>query len=88
MPTNIYCKNCVHLRNDWCEKAVYSPDPDMERDCDYYKSATNADRIRAMSDEELNTFLMELNRNTKMCQTLRIEPAWTTLEWLKQEATE
>ena len=57
MPLNVKCKNCNNYRNDWCEKVIDSPDPDVERDCWHFVEKTNADRIRAMSDEELAAFL-------------------------------
>ena len=47
------CKICNNYKNDWCEKVVDSPDPDILRDCRYFSHMTNADRIRAMNDEEL-----------------------------------
>ena len=53
MPKNVVCKKCNNLVNDWCEKVIDSPDPDMQRDCQHFREKTNADRIRAMSDEEL-----------------------------------
>lgn len=97
MPKKIYCKNCANLRNDWCEKAVDSPDPAMEIDCCYYKAATNADRIRAMSDEDLAELLDEKECPVKHCPNLSEDGAtmiptsscrecW--LEWLKKEADE
>ena len=53
MPKNVVCKKCNNLVNDWCEKVIDSPDQDMQRDCQYFCEKTNADRIRAMSDEIL-----------------------------------
>ena len=53
MPKNVVCKKCNNLVNDWCEKVIDSPDPDMQRDCQYFSEKTNADRIRNMTDEEL-----------------------------------
>lgn len=50
---NIKCRNCFFYRNEWCEKIVDSPDPEEVRDCNYFREMTNADRIRAMTDEEL-----------------------------------
>ena len=63
------CKICNNYKNDWCEKVVDSPDPDILRDCRYFSHMTNADRIRAMSDEELadefmGFFAEVLNTNT------------------------
>ena len=57
------CKNCTNLYNmsnendeivgKWCPKTNDSPDVESERECRHYKCMTQADRIRAMSDEEL-----------------------------------
>ena len=57
---NIKCRNCINYRHEWCEKVNDSPDPDLERDCQYFKQKTNADRIRAMSDEELAEWLANM----------------------------
>lgn len=57
MPKNVVCKKCNNLVNDWCEKVIDSPDPDMQRDCQYFCEKTNADLIRAMNDEELAEFI-------------------------------
>ena len=57
MPKNVVCKKCNNLVNDRCEKVIDSPDPDVQRDCQHFREKTNADRIRAMSDEELAEFL-------------------------------
>ena len=57
MAKNVVCKKCNNLVNGWCEKVIDSPDPDMQRDCQHFWEKTNADRIRAMSDEELVVFL-------------------------------
>lgn len=54
MPKNVVCKKCNNLVNDWCEKVIDRPDPDMQRDCQHFREKTNADRIRAMSDFELS----------------------------------
>ena len=78
MPKNVVCKKCNNLVNDWCEKVIDSPDQDMQRDCRYFCEKTNADRIRSMSDEELEEFLIDLANDGN----LRIR------EWLKQPAEE
>ena len=57
MAKNVVCKKCNNLVNDWCEKVIDGPDPDMQRDCQHFREKTNADRIRALSDEELADFL-------------------------------
>lgn len=50
--------------------------------------ATNADRIRAMSDEELLDFMKKSVANAYMCKIIRTEPMFLTLEWLQQPAEE
>lgn len=60
MPKNVVCKKCNNLVNDWCEKVIDSPDQDMQRDCQYFCEKTNADRIRSMTDDELNDLFHEI----------------------------
>ena len=76
MPKNVVCKKCNNLVNDWCEKVIDSPDQYMQRDCQYFCEKTNADLIRAMSDEELAEFLIDLADDGN----LRIR------DWLQQPA--
>ena len=75
---NIKCRNCFFYRNEWCEKIVDSPDPEEARDCNYFREMTNADSIRAMTDEELAEFLIDLADDGN----LKIR------EWLQQPAGE
>lgn len=86
----IKCNTCRHLCKrrdedgtlyDWCGNILDSPDKDWERDCKYYQVATNADRIRAMSDEELAGFIS----NQIIDQNIGV-PVEAWLGWLKQEA--
>ena len=63
IPKNVICKKCNNLVNDWCEKVIDSPDPDMKRDCQYFCEKTNAQKIRSMSDEELADMLWKTGRN-------------------------
>ena len=63
MPKNVVCKKCNNLVNDWCEKVIDSPDPDIQRDCQHFCEKTNADLIRSMSDEELADMLWKTGRN-------------------------
>ena len=80
MPKNVMCKKCNNLINGWCEKKNDSPDPNMVRDCQYFWEKTNADRIRAMSDEEL---VKEMRSHAFALATCS-EKAW--LEWLQSPA--
>lgn len=59
MPENVKCNGCYHLRAQWCRQVLDSPDPDRVRICNYFRQKNNADRIRAMDDEELGKFLMQ-----------------------------
>lgn len=92
MPLNVQCKRCANLHNDWCKLVVDSPDPDMIRDCQYYRTLTNYDRFVSKSPEELAEYfhivvdcefcpmVMSARECTdgKYCKEL-----W--LDWLKQE---
>lgn len=58
------------MEHDGCKGCAYERDGKHGEHCgvcegtkqgDMYKRATNADRIRAMSDEELAEFIRELN---------------------------
>ena len=80
MPKNVVCQKCNNLVNDWCEKVIDSPDPDMQRDCQHFCEKTNADRIRSMSDQGLALCLYEIG----------YVGGWYSkkdaLEWLQQPA--
>lgn len=61
----INCKNNTLIEQDgeqfsWCNKKNDNLDIHEDRDCRYFESSTNADRIRAMSDEELAGWLCRL----------------------------
>ena len=92
MPKNVVCKKCNNLVNDWCEKVIDSPDTDMQRDCQYFCEKTNADRIRAMSDEELAKFLQEPFCYKRTYEECTISYCGVcdqcVLDWLKQFAEE
>ena len=91
MPKNVVCKKCNNLVNDWCEKVIDSTDPDMQRDCQYFCEKTSADRIRAMSDEELAELLLDGCRGSKCDDQPQNE--WESvncfqcrIKWLQQPA--
>ena len=88
---NIKCRNCFFYRNEWCEKIVDSPDPEEARDCNYFREMTNADRIRAMSDEELVEFIKNIKVRAALCKAVKNNDAFEELcsaEWLQQPAEE
>ena len=75
------CKNCINLKNHWCDMVVDSPDENAERECCTYERMKNADKIRSMSDKELAEFLANFawdNEPTKK----------ETYEWLQTEVEE
>ena len=100
MPKNVVCKKCNNLVNGWCEKVIDSPDYDIVRDCPHFREKTNADRIRAMTDEELATHLHDSGWDCHLCAEhgrLDNEPLLRgekcdekcvehCLEWLKKSA--
>ena len=91
MDKNVVCKKCNNLVNDWCEKVIDSPDPDMQRDCQHFCEKTNADRIRAMSDEELNELFHEIyNAGAEDAVAYewgqRTNSFEWTMDWLQQPA--
>ena len=88
---NIKCRNCFFYRNEWCKKIVDSPDPEEARDCNYFREMTNADRIRAMSDEELVEFIKNIKVRAALCKAVKNNDAFEELcsaEWLQQPAEE
>lgn len=89
MPLNVQCKRCANLRNDWCDKKHDSPDPDLIRDCQYYRTKTHSDRIRAMTDEELAWAYAYRLASCYGCEASTIEDCVKcTLDWLRQEVEE
>lgn len=94
MPFNVQCKRCANLHNDWCKLVVDSPDPELVRDCQYYRTLTNYDRIISKTPEELATLISE-NIDCGVCENVfGLRPCserccpdfW--LDWLKQEVSD
>lgn len=62
------CEKCKHntIKEEngeqfsWCEVKGDNLDIQMERDCRSFVQATNADRIRSMSDEQLAKWLCSI----------------------------
>ena len=80
-------------QNGWCNVACQFCTHTQESTCEHNKQ-TNADRIRAMSDEELAEFIRDVSYECQdaswgcHCQTCSYP--WCssdqTVEWLKQPA--
>ena len=70
------CETCARKQYGYlCDGCIHDPD-----NKDLYEPMTNADRIRAMSDEELAEFLSKTFCNGYGGQQL--------IEWLQQSAEE
>lgn len=100
------CRNCKHLSwaeeepgkmfFGWCHKVLDSPDPDIERLCRGFERRTNADRIRAMDDEQLAKFLCEFrfcDNAFHPCDNCKGEPYCREghngmIDWLQMPAEE
>ena len=99
------CATCRHdrLRSPICDECYNTSDaPTKWEAAEYYEPDTNADRIRAMSDEELATHLHDIGWDCHLCaehRRLENEPLLRgekcdekcvehCLEWLKQPAEE
>lgn len=50
---NVQCRKCAFYTPEWCPKKRDSLDPDLVRDCDYYRVKTNYDRICGFNEEEM-----------------------------------
>lgn len=70
--------NCTHFIRGECTASF----------CEYQrKKQTNADRIRAMSDEELEKFIKNIKVRAALCKSIKNNDAFEELcsaEWLKQ----
>ena len=91
MAKNVVCKKCNNLVNDWCEKVIDSPDQDMQRDCQHFCEKTNAQKIRSMTDDELNDLFHDIY-NAGVDDAVEYEWGhrtnsfeWT-MEWLQKPA--
>ena len=59
--------------------------------CNYIPVPTNADRIRAMSDEELVEFIKNIKVRAALCKAVKNNDAFEELcsaEWLQRPAEE
>lgn len=89
MSDMIMCINCKHLRrDDWCERIADSPHEYLDRRCDFFQTATKADIIRRMPEEELARFLCEITGPCLNCLAKRCCGAGQNgfLDWLKEES--
>lgn len=87
------CRNCKHngflvdedgTPYQWCRVVSDNLDPDEERQCRHYATATHADQLRAMTDEELAVWIAGGVLNLTGGSLKMSAEAW--LDWLRQEA--
>lgn len=85
-----YCDKTAKCKTSWWCATDYKP----KRKCPQFVPITNADHIRAMTDEELAEFLWSIGNNPstgnyylngKLLFNCGNGNGW--LDWLKQEAT-
>lgn len=84
----IQCKRCFFFTPEWCSKKRDSLDPDLIRDCQYFRIKTNADRIRSMPDEELVSVLACPPTESSFYCAPSIACDECILNWLKQVCDE
>lgn len=71
--------------NGWCNVACRYCTLTQESDCEHNKK-TNADRIRAMSDEELAEYIAGIIDDANSGSVIYSNRPEEWLEWLKQPA--
>ena len=88
------CRNCKNntLLDDgkqfsWCEIRKDNLGIDEERYCEAFSQATNADRIRAMTDEDIAMLLQPGCPPRLQCPDKPPHDCYKCwLDWLKQES--
>ena len=87
MATCKQCREFEKCKDDaFINGAKFDPNESVKY-CTGFEPITNADRIRAMSDEELADFITSRNRGicTDICREMYYQ---SSLVWLKQPAEE
>lgn len=87
---DVRCKKCARLKDDWCSAKQDSPDPEVVRDCQYFRQSTEHDRICGMSDVEMAEWIFGIIRNCDSCFLRntcdRGKPCYDNiLAWLRSE---
>lgn len=63
---NIKCADCAEYRNEWCEKVIDSPHPDMLRDCQYFREK-DRDLIKVIRCKDCK-YYRQLDDQDDLCQ--------------------
>lgn len=82
------CSNCLHFRYLLTRNPAAPCETCVHHDHWQTTVQTNADRIRAMTDEELAEFLAEYRCTHKAPHCMEANCAQCWLEWLRQETEE
>lgn len=86
-----YCKDCVGFDecNTTGRTVEFAVDDGVCIDFDERKPQTNAQKIREMSDEELEKFIKNIKVRAALCKSIKNNDAFEELcsaEWLQQPA--
>lgn len=70
---NIKCSDCAEYRNEWCEKVIDSPHPDILRDCQYFHDK-DRDVIKVIRCKDCKFYTsMRSDLKTGICALLQPE---------------
>lgn len=64
---NVKCKNCSNYIHQWCEPKLDSPDPELVRDCSYFKQKTIFDQLKSMDIDRLAKGLVDIGWDCNNC---------------------
>lgn len=78
----ITCGHCANYKSFWCDFKRDSPDPDLVRNCEYYKAANNRNRLRDMTDQQLAHWLCRMETDARYYGP-KGENVW--LKWLQEK---
>lgn len=68
---NVKCSDCAEYKNEWCEKIIDSPHPDMLRDCQYWHE--RKDMVEVIRCKDCKHWYLDADTGmacefTNMCQ--------------------
>lgn len=66
----VKCADCAEYRNEWCEKVVDSPYPEMIRDCQYYHEK-DRDVVKVVRCKDCKSFRKD--DKTTYCAPMGLE---------------
>ena len=63
---DVKCVDCDEYRNEWCEKVIDSPHPDMIRDCQYWHK--RKDLVEVIRCKDCRYYIPQDERCRLWCQ--------------------